>query len=83
MISFSFFGFIFGNLNALAINPFGHIAGYASSIIGAVSTFVALVVSGSSATFFDGTPNVVVFTLSLCSFLTFTLLFVQKRFLIP
>ena len=83
MISFSFFGFIFGNLNALAINPFGHIAGYASSIIGALSTFVALVVSGSSATFFDGTPNVVVFTLSLCSVLTFALLFVQKRFLIP
>jgi DHA1 family bicyclomycin/chloramphenicol resistance-like MFS transporter len=81
MISFSFFGFIFGNLNALAINPFGHIAGYASSIIGALSTFVALVVSGSSATYFDGTPDVVVFTLSICSILTFALLFFQKRFL--
>ena len=44
MISFSFFGFIFGNLNALAINPFGHIAGYASSVIGALSTFIALTV---------------------------------------
>ena len=81
MISFSFFGFIFGNLNALAINPFGHIAGYASSIIGALSTFVALVVSGSSASYFDGTPDVVVFTLSICSILTFALLFFQKRFL--
>ena len=81
MISFSFFGFIFGNLNALAINPFGHIAGYASSIIGALSTFVALVVSGSSATYFDGTPDVVVFTLLICSILNFALLFFQKRFL--
>ena len=79
MISFSFFGFIFGNLNALAINPFGHIAGYASSIIGALSTFIALVVSSLGSTFFDGTPNVVVLTLSLCSVLTFGLLFTQRH----
>ena len=80
MISFSFFGFIFGNLNALAINPFGHIAGYASSVIGALSTFIALVVSGSASTFFDGTPIVVIFTLSVCSISTFFLLFTQKLF---
>ena len=79
MISFSFFGFIFGNLNALAINPFGHIAGYASSIIGALSTFIALVVSGLGSTFFDGTPHVVVVTLSLCSVLTFALLFTRRH----
>ena len=79
MISFSFFGFIFGNLNALAINPFGHIAGYASSIIGALSTFIALVVSGLGSTFFDGTPDVVVVTLSLCSVLTFALLFTRRH----
>ena len=78
MISFSFFGFIFGNLNALAITPFGHIAGYASSIIGSLSTLIALVVSGTSAAFFDGSPDIVIFTLSTCSLLTFLLLFLQR-----
>ena len=80
MVSFSFFGFIFGNLNALAINPFGHIAGYASSVIGALSTFIALIVSGSASTFFDGTPIVVIMTLSICAILTFLLLFTQKLY---
>jgi len=80
MISFSFFGFIFGNLNALAITPFGHIAGYASSIIGSLSTLIALVVSGTSAAFFDGSPDIVIFTLSTCSLLTFLLLSLQKYF---
>ena len=80
MISFSFFGFIFGNLNALAINPFGHIAGYASSIIGSLSTLIALVVSGTSTTFFDGSPDIVIFTLSTCAVLTFLLLFFQRYF---
>ena len=80
MVSFSFFGFIFGNLNALAINPFGHIAGYASSVIGALSTFIALIVSGSASTFFDGTPIVVIMTLSICATLTFFLLFTQKLY---
>ena len=80
MISFSFFGFIFGNLNALAINPFGHIAGYASSIIGSLSTLIAIVVSGTSTTFFDGSPDIVIFTLSTCSILTFILLLFQRYF---
>ncbi|MCP4597388.1 MAG: multidrug effflux MFS transporter [Neptuniibacter sp.] len=35
-------GIQFGNLNALAMEPFGHVAGLASSVVGAVSTFVAV-----------------------------------------
>lgn len=37
------FGMLFGNLNALAMEPMGHIAGLASSIIGAVSSLMSLI----------------------------------------
>lgn len=35
-------GVLFGNLNALAMEPFGHVAGLASSVVGAISTFMAV-----------------------------------------
>lgn len=40
----SFFGtgILFGNLNSLAMEPLGHIAGLASSVIGSVTTLVSL-----------------------------------------
>ncbi len=37
-------GLLFGNLNALAMEPLGHIAGIGASTIGSISTFTALVV---------------------------------------
>lgn len=39
---FSCTGFLFGNLNAIAMRPLGHIAGTASAVIGAVSTFLSV-----------------------------------------
>ncbi len=35
-------GLLFGNLNALSMEPFGHIAGLASSFVGVVSTLIAV-----------------------------------------
>lgn len=36
-------GLLFGNLNALSMEPFGHIAGLASSFVGVVSTLMAVI----------------------------------------
>lgn len=36
------FGLLFGNLNALAMEPMGHIAGIASAIIGAISSVISI-----------------------------------------
>ena len=74
MFSFSFFGMIFGNLNALAIDPFEHISGYASSTIGALSTMLAIIISGTATSFYDGTPAVFLITLTICSIVIFLLL---------
>jgi DHA1 family bicyclomycin/chloramphenicol resistance-like MFS transporter len=46
-LSFLFFfvGLLFGNLNAMAITPLGHIAGVASSVIGAVQNIISVMIS--------------------------------------
>ena len=42
LTSFFGIGILFGNLNSLAMEPLGHIAGLASSVIGSVTTLVSL-----------------------------------------
>ncbi|MBN9889019.1 MFS transporter [Salipiger abyssi] len=49
-------GLIVGNVNALAMEPVGHIAGLAASIIGSVSTVLAVLIAVPNALMFDGTP---------------------------
>ncbi len=43
-----------GNLNAMAMEPMGHIAGMAASVIGAISTVLAAAVAAPVGLLFDG-----------------------------
>ncbi len=54
---FAFFciGLLFGNLNALAMEPLGHIAGIAASVIGTVTTLVSMVLGALIGLAYDGT----------------------------
>jgi len=45
MLCFFSMGLLFGNLNAMAMEPLGHIAGVGASVIGAFSTFFAVPIS--------------------------------------
>ena len=57
--SFSIFflaGLSFGNLTALALQPMGHVAGTAASVVSAVSTIFAVFVAAPIGLAFDGTP---------------------------
>ena len=49
-------GLTIGNLNALAMEPLGHIAGLGASLIGAVSTVIAVVLAVPIGLAYDGTP---------------------------
>lgn len=49
-------GLTIGNLNALGLEPLGHIAGIAASVLMALATIGAVIISGGLAYFFDGTP---------------------------
>ena len=50
------FGFTGSNLNAIAMEPMGHLAGTASSVIGAVTTIGGAVIGGAIGGMYDGTP---------------------------
>ena len=59
-------GFVGSNLNALAMEPMGHLAGTASSVIGAVTIVGSAVIGGAVGNAYDGTARpFVVGTLAL------------------
>jgi len=49
-------GLLFGNLNALSMEPFGHIAGMASSFVGVVSTLLAVALGALVGQSYNDTP---------------------------
>ena len=51
---FLFFGFLFGNLNAIAIDGLGHIAGIANSVIGCTQTLISVLIGASIGNMYDG-----------------------------
>jgi DHA1 family bicyclomycin/chloramphenicol resistance-like MFS transporter len=72
MLSFFGIGLLFGNLNALAMQPLGHIAGTGAAIVGGASTLLSLVLGTAIGQFYNGTvlPLVAGFAvLSACAML--------------
>ncbi len=66
-------GILFGNYNAMAMEPVGHIAGMAAAISGTVSSLVALLVGGWIGQQYDGTVFPLVYGylgMSILAFLT-------------
>lgn len=51
-------GLTIGNLNALAMEPLGHIAGLAASVMGAIATVLGGIIATIIAQMFDGTTLV-------------------------
>lgn len=49
-------GMTIGNLNALAMEPLGHLAGLAASVIGAIATVGSVALAMPLGQLFDGTP---------------------------
>ena len=51
---FFLFGLLFGNMNALALTPMGHIAGTASAVIGTTSIAIAIPIGSIIAHYYRG-----------------------------
>ncbi|MCV3270910.1 multidrug effflux MFS transporter [Roseobacter sp. WL0113] len=64
-------GLTIGNLNAIAMEPMGHIAGMAASVIGAVSTVLAAAIASPIGLLFDGTIRPLVGAVFVLAFLAF------------
>jgi len=56
MPAFFCVGLLFGNLNALAMNPVGHMAGLGAAFLGSMSTLISLPFGWSIGAAYDGTP---------------------------
>jgi DHA1 family bicyclomycin/chloramphenicol resistance-like MFS transporter len=55
MMSFFCIGMLFGNLNALAMGPLGHIAGIGAAVVGSLSTFIAMPLGVTIGQSYNGT----------------------------
>ncbi|MEZ5924432.1 MAG: multidrug effflux MFS transporter [Hyphomicrobiaceae bacterium] len=65
LLTFAGIGLVFGNLNALTMEPLGHIAGIGAAVLGTVSTFLGMVLGVAVGWWIDGTvvPLIVGFAL--------------------
>ncbi len=77
--AFFMVGLTFGNLNALALEPLGHIAGLAASVVGSVSTVLAVVIAIPIAQLYDGSLVPVVTGVMLCAALACALMLTTRR----
>lgn len=64
---FAMAGVTFGNLNALALQSMGHMAGTTASIVSAFSTFGAVAIAAPVGLLFDGTLRPMVIATFTCS----------------
>ena len=55
MVAFFCFGMLFGNFNALAMEPLGHIAGVGAATIGSITTFMSFAGGTLIGQAYDGT----------------------------
>jgi len=60
-------GLTIGNLNAMAMEPMGHIAGTAASVVSAISTILSVAVAAPIGLAFDGTPVPLMVGVLLCA----------------
>jgi len=56
IVQFSALGFLVGNINALALEPMGHVAGMAASLVNGLATVLAAFLVMPLTYVFDGTP---------------------------
>ncbi len=72
-------GLVMGNLNALAMEPLGHIAGMAASVIGAVSTVTAALIASVIGLLFNGTITPLIGSVVALAATGFALMLVLSR----
>ena len=77
--AFFMIGLTFGNLNALALEPLGHIAGLAASVVGSISTVLAVTIAIPIAQLYDGSVVPAVAGVLVCSSLACALMLTTRH----
>ncbi len=72
-------GLVFGNFNALAMEPQGHIAGVAASFVSAISVIIGASIGFAVGSAYDGTAVPLTAAFSICSALSLLLILWTER----
>ncbi|WP_316859243.1 multidrug effflux MFS transporter [uncultured Cohaesibacter sp.] len=72
-------GVLFGNLNTLAMEEVGHIAGLASALVGSVSTLIAMAIATFMGYVYDGTILALAGSFIACGLITLIIVFFTER----
>ena len=78
-ILFFSFGLMFGNLNAIAMEPMGEVAGMASAIIGSVSSVISLVIGTFVGQMYNNTLIPIAFGFLGCGIIAYILMRVEMH----
>ncbi len=66
LVVFLCIGLLFGNLNALAMEPLGHIAGVGAAVVASLSTFISVPLGVLVGQSFDGTMYAQIAAFAVC-----------------
>jgi DHA1 family bicyclomycin/chloramphenicol resistance-like MFS transporter len=66
LLSFFAIGLLFGNVNAIAMQPLGHIAGIGAGVVGSLGTYISIPIGIAVGRSFDGTLTAFVASLGVC-----------------
>ncbi|MGO1118618.1 multidrug effflux MFS transporter [Rhodovibrionaceae bacterium A322] len=79
-VTFFSLGLLFGNFNALAMEPMGHHAGIAASVIGSFSTFIAMALGVAIGQTFNGTLYPLVLGFAVLGLASLVVMSVTERY---
>ncbi|SMF77429.1 multidrug effflux MFS transporter [Pseudobacteriovorax antillogorgiicola] len=72
-------GLLFGNLNAMAVEPLGHIAGTANSVISSIQTLISVVIGTAIGSFYEGNVLPIVGGFFACTTLSLIVILTVKK----
>jgi DHA1 family bicyclomycin/chloramphenicol resistance-like MFS transporter len=78
-ILFSCFGLMFGNLNAIAMEPMGHVPGIASAVIGSVSSMISMIIGAFIGQLYNDTLIPIVVGFLILGALSFVIMLYADR----
>jgi len=78
LITVFFIGILFGNLNSLAMEPLGHIAGLGAAVVGSLSTLISVPFGTIIGMQYDGTVQPLVFGFLVFGILAALSIYVAK-----
>ena len=80
ILAFGTYGFLFSNINTLALMPMGHIAGTAAAVIGTCSNILAVLIGVCATYFFVGSPTSLISVFFFGATLNIFILIILKQF---